>query len=108
MTPAQAIASLDLQLARHGQTITFHQIVNGVPAPGAGTDVRAFVRKFEPDELVNGLTQKDRRVVTSPSSLAVVSEGGRFVINGKSYRIEAPDPVTMDDTVVRWNSVVRG
>lgn len=106
MTPASAIASLDAQLAEHGQTIKFHTITAGVAGPAV--NVRAFVRKLEPRELINGFTQKDRHIVTSPTGLAVVPEGGRFVVGTKAYRIEAPDPVVMNDVVVRWNTMARG
>lgn len=106
MTPAKAIAMLDRQIARHGEAVVYHVMTGG--AAGAGTDLRAFVRKYDPTEVVGTITERDRKVTVSPSSGLVPSEGNRFVISGKAYRIEDAEPVRLDGVVVRFNVRARG
>lgn len=107
MTPAQAIASLDSQLRAHGETIRYHVITSG--APDVGRDVPAFVRGFKPTELVEGITQKSRKVTLSPTNFPDgAPEKNRLVIGGKAYRIEASEAVRLANTVVRINVVAEG
>lgn len=107
MTPAQAIAALDRQLARHGKTVMHHVMANGAPVM-PGTPCRAFMRQMKPDELIGGLTQKDRKVTISPTSIAAISEGDRIVTAGKAYRVEVAEPLRVDGVVVRFNMTVKG
>jgi len=107
MTPVEAIAMLDRQLADHGEDVEHFASTSAVP--GTGTMVRAFVRGLKPQDLMSGLKQGDRRVTLSPSSGLSPAEGHRIVIAGKTYRIEQPpEAVRMNNVVVRYNLIARG
>jgi len=106
MTPADAIAMLDRQLADHGENVTYHVVTAG--AADAGALVRAFVRGLKPEELVGTISQKDRKVTLSPSSGVAPVEGNRFDIAGKDCTIIAVEPVRLNSAVVRYNVVVKG
>jgi hypothetical protein len=115
MTPATAIAMLDRQLAAHGSTVTL-QRMNGA-AIAEAVDVPAFMRGFEPQELVNGITQHDAKVILSPSGLAGWNSGGedpivptvdnRFVAAGRTRRIIAAVGIRLGGQVVRIECAVR-
>lgn len=108
MTPAHAIAALDRQLARHGQTVR----LRGQADPDDGSAdrrVRAFVRGYRADELAGGIQQGDSEVVLSPTDLGAdpARLGGLF-IGERLCLVEVANPVTLADVVVRWNLWVRG
>jgi hypothetical protein len=112
---------LDRQLAAHGQTIRLQRLTlgpSGTQIPYEVT-VKAFVRGYEPDELVGGITQQDSRVILSPSSLAgtdwpgpgeqqVPRKGDRAYIDGRARNVEAGKAIPLNDTVVRIEFTARG
>ncbi len=102
MSPAQAIAALDRQLARHGESVV---VITGTAEAG----VRAFVRGFKPDELTGDIHQGDRSVILSPTGLSFVpARNGAVKIAGKRFNVESVETVRMADVIVRHNLVVRG
>lgn len=118
MTPRQAIAQLDRQLARNGQDVALVRVV----ADGddfTSTKIRAFVRGYRPNELTGGIQQGDTLVVLSPTGLPApfnglddpdtfLRRGDRVEVAGRSPRIEYVDPVLLDGVQVRINLLVRG
>jgi hypothetical protein len=107
MTPAEAIAMLDDQIARNGQTLKFKR-GNGQPV-----SMRGFVRGFKPDELVGTLKQGDRIIVLSPSTIGTFGVPQTLdkvaFLAGSSATVQSPpEQVHMDDVLVRINVVVRG
>lgn len=110
MTPAAAIATLDRQVAAHGETVRLSSLGNGSPE----ADCRAFVRRYDHTELIGSVMQGDRRVIVSPTALAAISwpvpaEGHRMRIGGRWYRIMAePEQIVMADVLVRVVAQVRG
>ncbi|SEM68995.1 hypothetical protein SAMN04515666_11925 [Bosea lupini] len=109
MIPSAAIAMLDRQLAAHGSMVTLTR------AGGALADLtcRAFVRDFKPDELVGSIQQGDRLAVLSPTPLTPAGwiapkEGDRVRSNGQWFRVQAPDPIAINDVVVRVELHLRG
>jgi hypothetical protein len=98
MTPAMAIAMLDRQIAKHGQTIDFKRGATTQAATG-------FVRGYETEQLVGMLTQKDRKVVVSPSSLGAFQprENDDFNTGGKIGKVTAAEAIQIGTTIVRWN-----
>lgn len=104
MTPAEAIASLDRQLSQHGQAIAFRRGATEQAAVG-------FVRGYKAEQLVGLITQKDREVVVSPSSLGSFQprENDDFAITAGSVlgKVMAAEPIHMGTTLVRWNLRVR-
>jgi hypothetical protein len=102
MTPAQAIAALDRQLARHGQSVGFKRGSTIQSAVG-------FVRGYKPEALAGLITQADRSVIVSPSSLGsyLPKKNDEFVTNGALGTVQAVEDVRIGDTVVRYNLTVR-
>lgn len=108
MTPAQIIADLDGALQRVGQDV---KLRHGNSAAGEVT-ARALVRGIKAAEFASWMQQSDRKVVVSPTSLAVFGEpkDGEFVVfDGKPRRIVGePELIRVAGTLVRVNMVVRG
>lgn len=108
MTPAQAIAALDRQLARHGQTVILRR--GDVTAT-----VKGFVRGFTADELVagSGISQDEDKVILSPSSLtgwtgALPGEDDWCEINDRFRAVTKGRLIKLDDVVVRIELQVKG
>lgn len=133
MTPADAIAALDRQIAAHGQPIAFRR---GAEAP---ISVLGFVRGYKPEQLVGMLTQQDRQVVVSPTFLDGMlvpvlqtfrpwSDGllwqdtapwaeepwvfapqanDDFQTMGRRGKVTSAEPIHLGGVLVRWNLVVR-
>lgn len=98
MTPAAAIAMLDRQIARHGQGVSFKRGATALA-------MRGFVRKFAPEEVVGLVTEQDRIVVLSPSTLGafgVPKEQDDVSISGKLGKVQPSVGLThIGDTLVR-------
>lgn len=109
MTPQQAIAKLDRQLSKHGQTVTLRREATTPLVHQA----RAFVRKADPENLTDAVSQDARVVVLSPTSLpewaVKLQKGDQIRIGeGALVRVEECERVLMDDQLVRINAVVQG
>lgn len=102
MTPEQAIGQLDRQMSRHGQSIAFRRATTERAAVG-------FVRGYKPEQLVGMITQKDRQVTVSPSSLGsfVPQANDDFTTAGMLGKVMAAEPIHVGSTIVRWNLQVR-
>lgn len=104
MTPSQAIAALDRQLARHGQTVILRTSAGVVTST-----VRAMMRGYQPDELVGGIVQGDSKVILSPTGLNVLPVlNSKVVHDGRVRNVQAVESVKLDDVLVRVNVQVRG
>lgn len=102
MLPERAIAKLDSQIVKHGQPVGFKR----------GSTIQSafgFVRGYNPDAIVGLITQADRQVIVSPSSLGsfVPKANDEFVTNGALGTVQAAEPIQMGTTTVRWNLRVR-
>lgn len=107
MSPSEAIAALDRQIAAHGQPVKVRQ----GNAAGGEVATRAFVRGMKPDEIAGAITQSDRRVVFSPSSVApsLLRAGGFLVIDeAPAAIIGKPETVKINGVIVRINVAVKG
>jgi hypothetical protein len=104
MTPARAIAQLDRQMAAHGQAIAFRRGATEQAATG-------FVRGYKADQLVGLITQQDREVIVSPSSLGSFQprENDDFAITAEPRlgKVMAAEAIHIGTTLVRWNLRVR-
>jgi|GEM_PF-2491333 len=104
MSPAQAISMLDRQLSAHGQAIAFKRGSTEQAAVG-------FVRGYKAEQLVGLISQQDREVTVSPSSLSTFQpkENDDFIITtgSKLGKVMAAEPIHMGTTLVRWNLRVR-
>ena len=102
MTPAQAIAQLDRQLKKAGQTIAFRRGATEKTAWGK-------VDGYKPEQLVGLITQADQMVIVSPTSLGTYEprKDDDFATGGKLGKVMFAQARRMNDVIVRWNIQVR-
>lgn len=110
MTPAQAIAALNRQLAKHGETVTFRR-----PRDGSIKEVtvKAFVKFAEPSELVGATHQTVRHVIISPTGLDGWPDGHPdeddwCIIAGQECSLLPAKPKRLKDVLVRVNLMAKG
>ncbi len=115
MTPVQAIAMLDRQLARHGEDIILQRLATDI-ATGAQFALnqvdpcRAMVRANEPQEL-SAMTGEapNTHVILSPTDLAramfpgVPQKDDRLIIQGRNNNVEIVSPIYLAGQLVRIN-----
>lgn len=104
MTPAKAIAMLDRQVAAHGQPGTLRR------GSAAAHSIRCVVRGYRPEQLVGLVTQADRNVILSPSTLGafgVPSAQDRFTSMDQIGTVQDVEPVHLDGVLVRVSMRVR-
>ncbi len=108
MTPAQTIASLDSQLAEHGEDIALRHMTGGTIA--STETVRAFVRGYKPDEVIGSIQQGDGKISLSPTGLAAPPKfNDKAVVGGtKPRNIQSVEEVRLAGVIVRYNLQVRG
>lgn len=101
MTPTDAIAALDRQIATHGQSIAFKRGT-------VGQNARGFVRGYKPEQLVGLTAQNSRQVIVSPTTLGsyVPKKDDTFGTGGAQGTVVFAEPIHMDATIVRWNITV--
>ncbi len=98
---SRALSALNRSLARAGQSVTLQRVTGGTTVVQAIT-LLAHVRGYEPQELVNGITQTDSKVILSPTSVAAFNsgaaagldirvpiKGNRMIIAGRTRNVEA-------------------
>lgn len=104
MSPEQAISMLDAQLSEHGQAIAFRRGSTEQAAVG-------FVRGYKVEQLVGLVTQQDREVIVSPSSLSGYEprENDDFAVtvSARLGNVISVEPIHIGTTLVRWNLRVR-
>ena len=113
MTPAQAIAALDRQLARHGQAVRVRR--GPKEAPVAVAAMLGFVRGYRAEDVVgqSGVSQEDSKVILSPSDLSTwpqpyPQKGDWCEVDGRFRAIEAADHMKLNNVVVRIELQVKG
>ncbi|KMO15777.1 hypothetical protein [Methylobacterium indicum] len=107
MSPEQAIAALDRQIALHGDDAQHQR------GTGAAASLRLWVREYLPQELQGGVTQGDRKVVVSPTDVAKAGLSDlrkldKLTIAGRRTNVEYANPTRIRGVVVRWDLNVRG
>lgn len=126
MTPQQLRADLDAALADAGEVIELQRLT-GSQLITTTVTCRAFVRGYEPEEVVGGINQNDKRVIMSPTEIIadgwpgpnssatpterdrrVPIKGDRAVIKGRNYNVEAAGGIYVRDDLVRIEMQVRG
>lgn len=94
------IDALDRGLKRAGQTITLTRIaINGLPA--VSVDCPASIRGYTPQELVNGITQQDSKVILSPTQINAEGWPGIQVSGQPDIRI--PSKTRGDTCTINGN-----
>jgi hypothetical protein len=123
MTPAAAIAALDSALAASGQDVTLRRTTGTQQVP-FDVDCRAMVRKYQPDELIGGITQGGSMVVLSPTEITaaqwpgaqpqgaqdarVPKKGDKLRVAGLFREVEHCEPIYLAGELVRLNLWVKG
>lgn len=106
MTPASAIASLDRQIAEHGQSVTLAKI--GVATPVTTT---AHVRAMKETEIVGRMQARWFKAILSPTGLSSVlplRNDDLCTIGGEEMVIRAYRPILVAGTLVRVELEVAG
>lgn len=103
-TAERAIAALDYAIATTGQAIALRR--------GSTEQVSVgVVRGYKADQLVGLVTQQDREVIVSPSSLGSFQprENDDVIITAGSKlgKVMAAEAIHMGASLVRWNLRVR-
>lgn len=128
MTPEEAIADLDAALLSDGEDIILRRLTlagtEGLQIPFA-VKCRAFVRGYQLNELVNGITQQDAKVILSPTQIIgagwrssasvpaghdgrVPVKGNETDIAGKTRQVEAAVGIYIANELVRIEMRVLG
>ncbi|GAB4071758.1 hypothetical protein KHC28_00395 [Ancylobacter sonchi] len=125
MTPLQARASLDRQLARHGANAILRRPVwTGGSSTGDDVTIRIAAQGFSPKELTGSVVQGDTKVILSPTQIIAAGwpsapqvdgtdarvpiRGDKLVIAGRVRNIEAAAPIYLAGELVRIELQVRG
>jgi len=96
-----------------GEIVTLRRLTGPLQIPFDVT-TRAVVVGFQPDELVGGIIQGDKRVIMGPRDLTVRQwpqpprKGDQIIIRGRINTIEGVDDVSLGGVTVRYNILVRG
>ena len=106
MMPAQAIGSLDSQLAQHGKTVTITR--GDLSAPSASVTAKGFVRGDKATDISgeSGILQRTSTIVMSPTDFAawpapLPRKGDWATVAGQTRTIVEFDHITLNDIVVR-------
>src|SRR5574340_945654 len=131
MTPAQAIAALDRQLAANGEDAVLprYTLAAGnqqVPTP---VKIRVQTQGYQPHELIqgSGILQGDVKVILSPTQInaaqwpggspvqpgaydpRIPNKGDRFVIGGHPFTVQGLAAVRrVNGEIVRMEAQCRG
>jgi hypothetical protein len=127
MTPEAAIAALDRGIEQSGQTVTLRRSIGASPNQAVvNVDIRAMVRHYTAIELLDGLSQADRKIVISPTEVNRIQWPGgvapnylvdpnvpvsvldRLTIDGRLYNVQSANPIKIDNTLVRIELQARG
>ncbi|KQU79821.1 hypothetical protein ASD00_36030 [Ensifer sp. Root31] len=113
MSPAQAIAALDRQIAVHGQAVRVRR--GDKDATTALAAMLGFVRGYKADDVIrqSGISQEDSKVILSPSHLSTwpkpyPQKGDWCEVDGRFRAIVAADHLKLNDVVVRIELQVKG
>lgn len=125
MTPAECIDDLDRELRSCGEDVVLcrMQLIAGVQSIAEQVTCRAFVRGYEPNQMMGGITQQDSRVVISPTEIIasgwtsgkpanedrrVPMKNNKVIIQGKVRNVEAAVGKYVANELVRIEMRVLG
>ena len=107
MTPAQARAMLDRQLAKHGQNVTLRRFTGPASArQSTWTDapIRAHIRPATTEEIASGINAKSSKIIASPTDAGsgpVAIAMDAIVQGAAKSTITIWSPIVMAGEVVR-------
>lgn len=107
-TAAEAIGRLDAALQKSGENVVLRHMAVGAVA--SSQTVRALVRGYRPQDVVNTIQQGDGRVILSPTGLtSAPKQNDKVVVGGVKVRnVQAVDELRLAGVVVRYELQVRG
>ena len=100
MTPENAIASLDRQIAQHGQEITLTRVTGVANQAKFTATMRAFVRGYSREELTSTIIQGDTLVILSPTHIEASRWPGPKVANPTGPKTYPRVPLATDPMVI--------
>lgn len=112
------IDALDRALARTGRDLIIRRRV-GTSDSFVQVGFRGQVRDYEPHEISGSVIQGDSKIIASPTGFRTASfgtaggrqwprKGDEVLVDGRTARIEACNPVIVGLAVVRLELQVRG
>lgn len=121
------IARLDRSLARSGQTVILQRTIGTTNQARITATMKAHVRGYQPQDLLQGITQGDRKVIISPTDIIksqwpggqagvlsgdqrVPRKGDAIIVAGRECAIQNAAPIYLDGTsdLIRIDIQVRG
>ena len=110
MGAQHAVAALDRILARHGEPVTFQR--DDFNTGNVFIPTMAFVRGFDPTELVAGIDVSSSHVTLSPTDFAasgiLPTKGDYILVAGKSRYVDVAEIRRIGVTSVRFELRVTG
>lgn len=100
MTPEAAIASLDRMIEQNGEEVCLQRITGTVNQATFSATVRAFVRGYQPQELVGSIVQGDSKVILSPTGIAAAQWPGPQIVRIPPVTTDVRVPTTNDKCVI--------
>ena len=117
MTPTQGRAMYRRRMDKDGETVTLRR-VNASPTPPTDVSVPARVMGYQPEELVGGINQGQRKViilaedVASSGFPAPIRQGGtdKIIVRGRTLNIQFVDDSTrrIGDTLLAYELTTSG
>lgn len=107
---AFTVASIDAMLSTRGRQVTLRRL----GSPNVDVTVLAMVLGYQPNELVGGIAQGDRKVTLGMREIIEASwptpirAGDRVIIDGRTTTVQGVDPHYAGSTCVMQILQVRG
>lgn len=116
MTPAEAMAMYRREIDEHGEAVSLRRVNASPAAPTDVTGVYARVLGYDPDELVGGVQQGDKRIILLAEDIGSFPlpfrERGsdKIVVRGTELTIQAVDDSTrrVAGTLIAYDIRARG
>lgn len=107
---AEAAAIADMRRQR-GTAVTLRRPVNG--GPPIDVTVIATIKEYQPNEIVGGIIQGDRRAAIGNDAIAAASwpgppRRGDQVLDGRTFTVQACSTNKMGDAVLSHRMQIRG
>jgi len=127
-SPQREVHELDKSLVVDGEDVVLRRIVGTVHQVMVDVVCRAFVRRYQAQELTDMIIQGDSHVIISPTQIIdaqwpggqpihasdatldhrVPRKNDKLVVQGKVRNIETAEPIYIANELVRIEMTVRG
>jgi hypothetical protein len=103
-------------IRQHGEPVVYRRYTGtGSNRPLFNAELRGWVQGYQPNEMIGGIIQGDRKVIilaedVAKAQIATISTNDKLVVRGKEAAIGAADDSTHRDgtELVAWELKVTG